>query len=199
MIFLNFEFIDHELTKNTIKYLTENEKSFLLKEGESRGFNGTGFKNKTRLIEYMEEKAFINKKELIKTVSSLSRRTTLETVHKMYKLFIKEAPIYIDRERLYKLMLLSSNLMFLPNEKICFTIMFDNPYKQWSADELVKKAQRNNLLDLRKSKIEESLDRHLVNNAKTEALLTCDEKDGVKLYQIQFTNFVYYIRHFDPN
>lgn len=75
--------------------------------------------------------------------------------------------------------------------------MFEDPRKHWSADELVKKAQENNLLNLRNNKIEDSLDRHLVNNDKTEALLTCEIKDGVKFYRIQFTNFIYYIRHFE--
>ncbi len=136
-------------------------------------------------------------KELSKKISSSSRRTTIRTVERLNNIFIKEAPIYLDRERLYKLMLLSSNLVFSPNEKICFTIMFEDPRKHWSADELVKKAQENNLLNLRNNKIEDSLDRHLVNNDKTEALLTCEIKDGVKFYRIQFTNFIYYIRHFE--
>lgn len=198
MILLNDDFIDHELTKNTVNYLTEKEKAFLLKEGERYGFNGKGFKNKTRLKEYLKERAFINEKELSYKLSSKSRRTNSGTIDRMHELIVKESPIYIDRERLYKLMLLTSNLMFSPNEKICYTIMFEDPYKEWSADKIVGEAQKNNLLDLQKCKIEKSLDRHLVENDKTDALLRCEVKEGVKFYRIQFTSFIYYIRNFDP-
>lgn len=197
LILLNFDFIDNELTKNTIHYLNEEQKEILLNEAELWKFNGTGFKNKTRLQEYMIERGYINKKELIKKLSSESRRTNEETIIRLYKLFVKDTPLYIDRERLYKLMLLSSNLMFTPNEKICFTIMFENPYRQWSADEIAKEAKKNNLLKLNARRIEESLDRHLVGNSKTDALLSSEKKGTTKFYRINFTNFIYYIRYFD--
>lgn len=70
LILLNFDFIDNELTKNTIHYLNEEQKEILLNEAELWKFNGTGFKNKTRLQEYMIERGYINKKELIKKLSS---------------------------------------------------------------------------------------------------------------------------------
>lgn len=61
-VLLNFDFIKNDLVNNTINYLNENEKGFLLKEGEQWGFNGTGFKNKTKLYEYMVERGFIYKR-----------------------------------------------------------------------------------------------------------------------------------------
>lgn len=197
LIFLNFDLIDYELTKNTIAYLNDAPKKRLLNEAERWDFNDTGFKNSTKLKEYIYQNAFLNKKEFIKKTSSPSRRTSKETVKKLYTLFKKETPIYIDTEKLYRMMLLSSNLMFTPNEKIYFTIMYDDPYRQWTAEELITEAQKNHFLKLSLSKIKESLDRHIVRNGKTGPLLSYEIQRDKKSYRIHFTNFIEYIRCFE--
>lgn len=197
-ILINFEFLDHELVNHTVNYLTETEKEFLSnkEEARQRGFNGTGFTNKTKLTDYMEERAFIYKKELIAKLDSKSRRTNEQTIEKLYKIFIKETPLFIVTERLYRMMLLSSSLMFSPNEKICFTVLFDNPYIPWSAEEIKRVAEHNNLLTLHVDKIEESLDRHVSTNSKTKALVSCEINGEKKYYRINFTHFIFYIRKF---
>lgn len=197
MILINLDFMKHELTKNTLPYLKEKHKEILLNQGDTYDFNGKRFKNKTKLEGYLADKAYVYDKELMRNVKSNSRRTTLETVRKLYEVFVEETPLFIDRDRLYKLMLLSSNLMFSPNEKICFTIMFEDPYEVWTADKLVEEAKKNYRLFLIKYKIEESLDRYLVSKGDVGPLLTCEVIDGIKYYQIQFTNCIYYIRNFD--
>lgn len=195
MIFLNFEFIDDDLTKNTIAYLNDDSKNHILKEAKQWDFNGIGFKNKTKLIEYLCQNGFFYKNEFMKDITSKSRRTNKETVQKLFELFIDEAPLYIDRESFYRIMLISSNLMFTPNEKIYFTLMFDNPYKLWTSAEIEKAAQ-NHLKNSFKN-IEASLDRHTVSNKKTDSLLVSEIKDDIKYYRIHFTNLIYYIRSFE--
>ena len=194
MILLNFDFIDRELTENTINYLTNEQKAILLKEAEQWDFNGKGFKNKTKLLEYMREKGFLDKKEFMKKLTSPSRRTNEETVKRLYKLFKKETPLYIDTEKLYRLMLLSSSLMFKPNDKICFTILFENPYEWWTAEQVVQSAKHNNTLPLSKEKIEQSLNRYVDSE---NSLLAHQHKKGEMQYAINFTNFIYYITQFD--
>lgn len=115
----------------------------------------------------------------------------------MYQLFKKDTPLFIDTERLYRMLLLSSNLIFTPNEKICFTVMFENPYKQWSAEEIIKEAKKNNLLKFRVDKIEESLDRYLEKHCNKESLVTYEITERTRFYRIHFTNFINYIRKFD--
>lgn len=197
MILLNFDFFKNELTENTLSYVKQEFKETLLAEGENIGFNGRGFKNKTMLEEYLFAHKIVYDKELIEKMTSKSRRTSEETVKKLYKFFIEETPLYIDRNRLYKLMLLSSNLMFSPNEKICFTIMFDAPYSKWTVNNIMEVAQGNYQLNLIASKIEESLTRHLVSKGNVGALLTYLDLAGEKYYEINFTNFIHYIRYFE--
>lgn len=61
----NFEFINTELVENTIHYLNNDEKEVLVKEGGNWGFNGKGFKSKTKLLEYIFDKGdFFIKKNL---------------------------------------------------------------------------------------------------------------------------------------
>ncbi|MFT8322805.1 MAG: hypothetical protein ABF649_18195 [Bacillus sp. (in: firmicutes)] len=194
MILLNFDFIYSELMENTIHYLIHEEKTVLVKEGEQWGFNGKGFKNKTRLLEYMCEKGFLHEKEFIKKLTSPSRRTNHETIKKLYTLFKKETPLFIDTEKLYRLMLLSSNLMFKPNDKICFTIMFENPYEYWTVEQIVQNAKHNNTLPLSKEKIEQSLNRYV--DGENPILIRQNSSGGTK-YAINFTNFIYYITKFD--
>lgn len=195
-ILLNSEFIKNELVENTICYLNDEEKSFLLKEGEEWYFNGTGFKNITKLKHYIQNRTFINEKELIMNIDSPSRRTNPNTIEKLYTLFKKDTPIFIDTEKLYKMLLLSSNSIFSPNEKICFTIMFENPYKAWSAKEIIKEAQKNISLELSIDKIEESLNRYLEKDGRKGALVSYEIKANTNFYRINFTNFIFYIQEF---
>lgn len=194
---LNFDFFKNELTENTLSYVKQEFKETLLAEGENIGFNGRGFKNKTMLEQYLYAERIVYDKELIEKLTSKSRRTSEETVKRLYKFFIEETPLYIDRDRLYKLMLLSSNLMFSPNEKICFTIMFEEPYSKWTVNKIMEIAQRDYQLNLIPSKIEESLNRHLVSKGNVEALLTYFDLYDEKYYKINFTNFIHYIRYFE--
>lgn len=197
MMLLNFDFFKNELTENTLSYVKQEFKETLLAEGENIGFNGRGFKNKTMLEQYLYAERIVYDKELIEKLTSKSRRTSEETVKRLYKFFIEETPLYIDRDRLYKLMLLSSNLMFSPNEKICFTIMFEEPYSKWTVNKIMEIAQRDYQLNLIPSKIEESLNRHLVSKGNVEALLTYFDLYDEKYYKINFTNFIHYIRYFE--
>lgn len=197
MILLNLDFFKEELTNNTLPYVKDEQKQVLLAEGETRGFNGQGFKSKSKLEEYLIEKTKIYDKELIEKITSKSRRTSAETVRKLHEFFKEETPLYIDRERLYKLMLLSSNLMFSPNEKICFTIMFEDPYSEWTVQTIMEVAQMEYQLNLIPSKIEESLNRYLVSKNHVGPLLLSFNKDSEKFYKIHFKNFIYYIRSFD--
>ncbi|TXC81571.1 hypothetical protein FS935_21955 [Metabacillus litoralis] len=166
----------------------------LVKEGEHWGFNGKGFKNKTKLLEYMCEQGLLHKKEFIKKLTSSSRRTNDETIKKLYTLFSKETPLYIDTEKIYRLMLLSSNLMLKSNDKICFTIMFENPYEYWTGAQIVQKAKYNNTLPLSKEKIEQSLNRYVEGE---NPIIMRQNNAGEMQYAINFTNFIYYITQFD--
>lgn len=88
--------------------------------------------------------------------------------------------------------------MFSPNEKICFTIMLENPDKKWTAQEIVDEIKKHSFTeDLKVEKIEESLNRHVVNNDRTNALLSLEIEKRQKLYRIHFTNLVYYVRQFE--
>ncbi|ANU17141.1 hypothetical protein BBI11_08985 [Planococcus maritimus] len=195
MILLNFDFIYSELMENTIHYLiNEEEKKSLVNEGEQRGFNGRGFKNKTRLLEYMYEKGFLNEKEFIKKIESSSRRTNHETIKKLYTLFKKDTPLFIDTEKLYRLMLLSSNLMFKPNDKICFTIILANPYEYWTAEQIVQSANHNNTLPLSKGKIEQRLNCYVDGE---NPIIISQNNTGEMQYALNITNFIYYITQFD--
>lgn len=198
MILFNFDFFDSKLVNDTIEYLKEEYKDELLREGSKWKFNGKGFKNKTALVGYIHEKVFVNKNYFqVKKVTSKNYKINKETINSLYKLFMKETPLYIDREKLYKWMLLSSELMFSSNEKICFTIMFEDPYKQWSAQEIVDNVKKYDFQkELKVNKIEESLNRYLGNNEKKATLVLHQNINGVNMYKIHFTNFVYYLRDF---
>lgn len=201
MILFNFDFLKSELTKNTIQYLQDEYKEELEMKASQWDFNGIGFKNKTALVNYICEKKFLPKNYFsVKKISSSSYRINEGTIELLYELFKKEAPLFIDRERLYKIMLISSNLMFTPNSKISFTIMFEEPDKKWSANEIIEQVKHHDFkVNLKEEKIEESLERYTKSNEISGALVTCEMVDGVKKYKINFTNFIYYIRHFDTD
>lgn len=201
MILFNFDFFDTELTKNTIQYLRNDYKEELLEEAHKWNFDGIGFKNKTALVNYIHEKKRIPENYFfVKKVSSRSWRMNEGTIESLYELFIEETPLHIDRERFYKLMLISSELMFSPNEKICFTIMLEDPYIQWTAQGIVDKVKKYNFQKVIKIvKIEESLERHLVHNGKTDALISREVLNGQNLYKIHFTNLIYYMRYFETS
>lgn len=84
--------------------------------------------------------------------------------------------------------------MFRPNEKICFTIMFENPYEYWTVEEIVEKAKHNNSLPLSKEKIKQSLNRYVDGQI---AILIRQNSTGEMQYAINFTSFIYYIKKFD--
>ncbi|NRG28235.1 hypothetical protein HRF69_14015 [Bacillus circulans] len=84
--------------------------------------------------------------------------------------------------------------MFKPNDKICFTIMFENPYEYWTAEQIVQNAKHNNTLLLSKEKIEQSLNRYV--DGENPILIRQNSAGGTK-YVINFTNFIYYITKFD--
>lgn len=199
MILFNFDFFKTELTKNAMEYLKDEYKNELLKEGDQWNFNGKGFKNKSSLIKYIYEKKRIPENYFnVEKVTSPSYRINEGTIQLLYELFVRETPLYINRERLYKFMLLSSNLMFIPNAKISFTIMFEDPYKQWTAQEIVDKVKKYHFQEeLKVEKIEESFERYLQSTGKSDALVSCEKIEGVNKYKIHFTNFIYYLRHFD--
>lgn len=194
MILLNFDFIYSELMKNTMPYLLNGKKEALVKKGELWGFNGKGFKNQARLLEYMYEEGFLNEKEFIKKLTSPSRRTNHETVEKLHALFKKETPLFINTEKVHRLMLLSSNLMFKPNDKIFFTTILANPYKYWTAEQIVQSAIQNNPLPLSKGKIEQRLNCYV--NGENPIIISRNIA-GEMQYAINFTNFIYYIKKFD--
>lgn len=197
MILLNLDFIDHELKDNTIRYLNEEQKNFLLNEGKKWGFDGKGFSSSAKLKAYIEECGYIDKKAWIKDIESESRRVNEGTIRSLYKLFNKNTPLYIDTVRLYEMMLVSSSLMFTPNEKIFLTIMLKDPYKHWTVCELSAKAKKNHSLKLKDIKIEESLDRHIERKGEKDALIISTRDGDTKYYQIHFTNLFYYIRQFE--
>lgn len=195
MIFLNLAFIKGELTQNTIEYLNEGFKSKLFEPDSDIGFNGVGFKNFDKLKDFLNNEVKSYDKNFLE--SGGSRRVNAQTIENLYKAFKSDTPLYVDTDKLYRLMLLSSNLVFTPNEKIFLTVMFENPYEVWNAEEIVQYAKESYDLDLNKSKVEETLDRHIEKNKEIEVFVISSVQNGIKYYQIHFTNLIVYIRNFE--
>lgn len=110
------------------------------------------------------------------------------------------APLYLDQEEFQKRLLLSSQLLFYSNEKICLSVMVEREHigKWWNAGEIIKECGKYGNTDrFRVDKIEECLNRHCNTNVAPflydrEELPKVQEDGSRYRYRLRLSDLILY-------